>query len=114
LGQQTDISVLRRVFPARNVEVIVGDVAQVAYTLRRARLSGYLVGASPDDGESGKPEFRIEAAAGHRLVYETEGEMREASGLTLYHNDIFELDNRWRLRYVNHGSRPRYEAEAAR
>jgi hypothetical protein len=79
-----------------------------------ARLSGHLIGASPDDGESGQPEFRIEVAAGHRLAYESEDEMREASGLALCHNDTLELDNRWRLRYVNHGSRPRYEAEAAR
>lgn len=37
LGQQTDISVLRRVFPAQNVEVIVGGAAHVAYALRQVR-----------------------------------------------------------------------------
>lgn len=37
LGQQTDIAVLRRVFSAQNVEVIVGGAAHVAYALRRVR-----------------------------------------------------------------------------
>jgi len=37
LGQQTDIAVLRRVFPAQNVEVIVGGAEHVAYALRRVR-----------------------------------------------------------------------------
>ncbi len=81
---------------------------------RVARLSAHLVGSTPDDGESGKLEFQIEAAAGHRLAYKVDGEKREAERLTLYHNDLFELDGRWRLHYVNLASRPRYEAEAAR
>jgi hypothetical protein len=37
LGQQTDITVLRQVFPAQNVEVVVGNSSQVARTLRRVR-----------------------------------------------------------------------------
>lgn len=37
LGRQTDVSVLRRVFPAQNVEVIVGGAAHVAYALRQVR-----------------------------------------------------------------------------
>jgi hypothetical protein len=37
LGQQTDIAVLRKVFPAQNVEVIVGAAAYVAYALGQVR-----------------------------------------------------------------------------
>lgn len=37
VGQQTDISLLRQIFPASNVEVITGSAAQVAFTLRRVR-----------------------------------------------------------------------------
>ena len=37
IGQQTDISILRQVFPAKNVEVTVGGPAQIAVTLGRVR-----------------------------------------------------------------------------
>ena len=37
IGQQTDISILRQVFPAKNVEVAVGGPAQIADTLSRVR-----------------------------------------------------------------------------
>lgn len=37
LGQQTDIAVLRNVFPAENVEVVIGSPSQIVQTLRSAR-----------------------------------------------------------------------------
>lgn len=37
IGQQTDISVLRQIFPANNVEVVVGSAEQVAVSLRQIR-----------------------------------------------------------------------------
>jgi hypothetical protein len=37
LGRQTDIAVLRRVFPSENVEMIVGNPSQIVQTLRGAR-----------------------------------------------------------------------------
>lgn len=79
-----------------------------------ARLSGHLIGASFDDAESGKPEFHIEAAGGHKLAYESGDEMREVMTLTLCANDMLEIDGRWRLRYVNHRLRTRAEVESSR
>jgi hypothetical protein len=37
IGQHTDIEVLRRVFPAQNVEVVVGDATEVARALAQVR-----------------------------------------------------------------------------
>jgi len=78
-----------------------------------ARLSGALVGASIDDVASERPQFQIEPAIGHRLVYESGGEMREASALTLCANDVLEMDGRWRLRFANENLRTRAELESA-
>jgi hypothetical protein len=78
-----------------------------------AQLSGRLLDASPDDGESGKPEFFIEAAGDHSLAYESGGRMIEASRLVLCDEDLIEIDRRWRLRYVNHRLRTRAEVESA-
>ena len=78
-----------------------------------AHLSGHLIEAKPDDGESGRLEFRIEAAAGHKLAYESGDEMRETGALVLYDNDSLTLDGRWQLRYVNRQLRLRAEVEAA-
>jgi len=67
-----------------------------------ARLFGCLVGASPNDAESGKPEFTIQPVGGHALAYESRGEMSEAcEKLTLCDNDVLEIDGKWRLRYTN-------------
>ena len=67
-----------------------------------ARLSGHLIGASPDDAESGKPEFHMEVASGHSLSYESSGQMIVAARLVLSANDLLEIDGKWRLRYANH------------
>jgi hypothetical protein len=78
-----------------------------------ARLSGHLIGASPDDGESGKPEFHMEMARGHSLYYQSSGQMIAAARLVLSANDLIEIDGKWRLRYVNHRLRTRAEMESA-
>jgi hypothetical protein len=78
-----------------------------------ARVSGHLIGASSDEAESGKVEFHIEAAGGHRLAYESGGEMCDASTVVFCHNDLFEIDGRWRLRYTNESLRTRAEFESA-
>lgn len=78
-----------------------------------ARLSGHLVGASPDDGESGKPEFHVEIAGGHSLSYQSSEQMIPAARLVLSANDLIEIDGKWRLRYVNHMLRTRAEMESA-
>jgi hypothetical protein len=78
-----------------------------------ARLSGHLIGTSPDDGESGKPEFHMEMAGGHSLSYQSSGQMIAAAGLVLSANDLIEIDGKWRLRYVNHRLRTRAEMESA-
>lgn len=66
LGQQTDIAVLRRVFPAQNVEVIVGGAAHVAYALRqvRERLSRtQLRQAVEQELSEGRAEARLDQSA---------------------------------------------------
>jgi hypothetical protein len=66
LGQQTDISVLRRVFPAQNVEVIVGGATHVAYALRqvRERLNRtQLRQAVEEELSEGKVEARLDQSA---------------------------------------------------
>jgi hypothetical protein len=78
-----------------------------------ARLSGHLIGASSHDGESGKPEFHMEMAGGHSLAYQSSGQMVAAAGLVLSANDLIEIDDKWRLRYVNHRLRTRAEMESA-
>jgi hypothetical protein len=78
-----------------------------------ARLSGALIGASFNGEASERPEFKIEPAFGHKLVYESGGEMREASALTLCANDVLEMDGRWRMRFVNENLRTRAELESA-
>jgi hypothetical protein len=78
-----------------------------------ARLSGSLMGASPDDGESGKPEYYIEAAEGHSLSYESRGNMIAAARVALCADDLLEIDGKWRLRYANHRLRTRAEVESS-
>ncbi|MCI0486719.1 MAG: VWA domain-containing protein [Blastocatellia bacterium] len=78
-----------------------------------ARVSGHLIGASRDDAESGKVEFQIEAAVGHRLAYESGGEMRPSSRTVLCDRDVIEIDSKWRLRYANERLRTRAEYESA-
>ncbi len=78
-----------------------------------ATISGHLVGATPGKAESGKVEFRLEAARGHRLAYESGGQWREAARVTLCDRDLIDVDG-WRLRYANHRLRTRAEAESAR
>lgn len=66
LGQQTDIAILRRVFPAQNVEVIVGGAAHVAYALRqvRERLSRtQLRQAVEQELSEGRVEARLDQSA---------------------------------------------------
>jgi hypothetical protein len=66
LGQQTDIAVLRRVFPAQNVEVIVGGAAHVTYALRqvRERLSRtQLRQAVEQELSEGRVEARLDQSA---------------------------------------------------
>ncbi len=79
-----------------------------------AHLSGHLTGASPSKAESGKVEFRLEAARGHRLAYEADGEWREAARVILCDRDVIEIDGSQRLRYANHKLRTRAEVESAR
>jgi hypothetical protein len=79
-----------------------------------AQLSGHLVGASPGKAESGKVEFRLEAARGRRLAYEADGEWREAARVILCDRDVIEIDGSQRLRYANHRLRTRAEVESAR
>ena len=74
-----------------------------------ARLSGSLIRASPDDGESGKPESNIEAASGHSLSYESCGRMVAASRVVLCSGDVLEINGKWRLRYITHRLRTRAE-----
>ncbi|MGH9835740.1 MAG: vWA domain-containing protein [Blastocatellia bacterium] len=78
-----------------------------------AHLSGRLTGASPGKAESGRVEFRLEAARGHRLAYESDGEWREAAQVILCDRDVIEIDGSWRLRYANHRLRTRAEVESA-
>jgi hypothetical protein len=66
LGQQTDILVLRKIFPAQNVEVIVGGAAHVAYTLQqvRERLSRtQLRQAVEQELSEGRIEARLDQSA---------------------------------------------------
>ncbi|MGH9838797.1 MAG: hypothetical protein ACREEM_08440 [Blastocatellia bacterium] len=79
-----------------------------------AQLSAHLVRATPLKAESGRVEFRIEAARGHRLAYEAGEEWREAARVILCDRDLIELDGAWRLRYANHRLRTRAEVESAR
>jgi hypothetical protein len=78
-----------------------------------AQLSGHLNGAAPLKSESGRVEFRIEAARGHRLTYEAGGEWPEATRVILCDRDLIEIDGSWRLRYANHRLRTRAEVESA-
>jgi len=78
-----------------------------------AQLSAELIGASPSDGESGHVDFVLKAADAQRLQYEAGGDWREANDLTLCDNDVLEIDDRWRIRYVNHKLRTRAEVETA-
>lgn len=78
-----------------------------------AQLSGQLSGASLHRADTGKVEFRLEAARGHRLTYEAGDEWREVSCLALCDRDLIEIDGRWRMRYVNHRLRTRAEIESA-
>ncbi len=79
-----------------------------------AHLSGHLAAAAPDKAESGRVEFRLEAARGHRLTYESGDELREAARVILCDRDLIEIDGLWRLRYANHRMRTRAEVESAR
>ncbi len=79
-----------------------------------AHLSGRLTGASPGKAESGRVEFRLEAARGHRLAYEADGEWREAARVILCDRDVIEIDGSQRMRYANHKLRTRAEFESAR
>jgi hypothetical protein len=66
LGQQTDIAVLRRVFPARNVELVVGGAAHVAYTLQRIRerlSQTQLRQAVEQELSEGRVEARLDQSA---------------------------------------------------
>lgn len=78
-----------------------------------ATIYGHLAGATPGKTESGKVEFRLEAAPGHRVAYEVGVGWREAARVTLCDRDLIEIDG-WRLRYANQRLRTRAEAESAR
>jgi len=78
-----------------------------------AHLSGHLIGALSGKAESGRVEFRIEAARGHRLAYESGAEWRETARVILCDRDVIEIDGSWRLRYDNHKLRTRVEVESA-
>jgi hypothetical protein len=102
------------------LDLVIADEAALEITSEDApfaevvaRLSGHLIGASPHDGESGKPEFHMEMAGGHSLSYQSGGQMIAAAGLVLSANDLLEIDDKWRLRYVNHRLRTRAEMESA-
>ncbi len=63
LGPRTDVSLLLKIFPASNVEVVVGDAAQVGMALRRARGNlrfTQLRQAVEQDLTTGGVEVRIE------------------------------------------------------
>jgi len=79
-----------------------------------ARLSGRISGVRPNDPESGRVEFSLEAERGHRLAYETGGEWRETTRITLCDRDLILIDGRWKMRYSNHRLRSRAELESAR
>ncbi len=79
-----------------------------------ATLSGNLSGVKPDKAESGRVEFRLEAARGYRLACESGGEWREAARVTLCDRDLIVIGGRWNLRYANHRLRSRAEVESAR
>ncbi|MCI0336646.1 MAG: VWA domain-containing protein [Acidobacteria bacterium] len=78
-----------------------------------AYLSGHLFGASPVKAETGRVEYRLETARGHRLAYESTGGLRETARLILCDRDLIEIDGTWRLRYANHRLRTRVEVESA-
>jgi hypothetical protein len=78
-----------------------------------ATLSGHLSGANPAKAESGRIEFRLEAARGHRLAYECGDGWREAQRVVLCDRDLIEIDGWRRLRYANHRLRTRAEVESA-
>ena len=79
-----------------------------------AQLSGQLNGGKHGQADTGKIEFRLEAARGHRQAYEAGNEWREASVLTLCDRDLIEIDGRWCARYTNHRLRTRAEVESTR
>ncbi|QQS46591.1 MAG: VWA domain-containing protein [Acidobacteriota bacterium] len=79
-----------------------------------ACISGRISGARPNDPESGRVEFSLEVERGHRLAYETGGEWRETTRITLCDRDLILIDGRWKMRYSNHRLRSRAELESAR
>jgi hypothetical protein len=107
-------------YQSEKLNLVIADEAALEITTEAApvaevvaRLSGHLIGASPDDGESGKQEFHMEMAGGHSLSYQSCGQMIATARLILSANDFIEIDGRWRLRYANHRLRTRAEMESA-
>jgi von Willebrand factor type A domain len=66
LGRQTDIAVLRKVFPTQNVELVVGGAAHVAYALQRIRerlSQTQLRQAVEQELSEGRVEARLDLSA---------------------------------------------------